>query len=84
MRNMLMVEPRPVRLLKGGGSILRGDKHIGKTEKGQQWMAHSIYWEEKGPPMLWMLDSANEGVGAWAALRDTEGGGAEVALRRAR
>lgn len=68
----LMVEQKPVLLLRGGSRILRGDETIGKTQKGETWIAHSVFWDEDKTPMLWMLSVMAPGVGAWAKLKDTQ------------
>lgn len=81
MDSMLEVEPRQVTLLKGGGPIQRNGQTIGKTEKGQVWMAHMVFWGAGEKPALWMLDPADGNVGAWAKLKDTRGGGAERTIR---
>jgi len=73
MNNMLMTDDMQVSLLKGGGAIVEvgSGAKIGKTKKGDVWIAHTVFWDKSGEPMLWML-SAEEGaaIGAWAKLKD--------------
>lgn len=84
MRSFLMTDQNPVRVVKGGGPVMRGSEKVGETEPGSRWIAHSVHWSESERPSLWMLDPDDGRIGAWADLQDVEGGGAGLVIRKER
>lgn len=79
-----MIETRRdiVTLARGGSIVvnIRNGSTLGKTKKGQEWRAHSIFWGPGKEPQLWMLDPQGFDVGAWANLSDVVSG-AEAPVR---